>query len=44
MVTVSDAKVRAEEKLAKVQDALVIAEEARHRAEAEAEAAHLEVE
>ena len=33
-----------EDKLARVQDALAVAEEARHKAEAEAEAARLEVE
>ena len=41
-ITAGDAKARAESGLARVQDALAIAEEARRKAEAET--AHLEVE
>ena len=37
-------KAWAEDELARVQDALVVVEEARHKAEAEAEVACLEVE
>ena len=39
-----DTKALVEDKLARAQDALVVAEEGRHKAEAEAEATHLEVE
>ena len=41
-IAAGDAKVRAEDKLARVQDALAVVEEARHRAKVEA--ALLEVE
>ena len=44
VVAVGDAKIRAEEELARVRDALATTEEARYKAEAEVEAARLEVE
>ena len=43
-VAVSDEKARVKDNLAKVQDALMIVEEARSKAKAEAEVAPLEVE
>ena len=43
-VVAGDTKARAEDGLARVQDTLVVTEEAKHKAEAKAETTHLEVE